>query len=189
MERSLAAQSRTQLRIADLASRKPTDFDITPDAALRDTIAKELGILGLKKLRFAGQIVPAGKRDWTLTAQMGATVVQACVVSLEPVTTRIDETVERIYTDDVPVIDAAEVEMPEDDRVEALPETIDLIDVMREALSLALPLFPRVEGAELGQVMHTEPGKTPMTDDEAKPFAGLGALRDQLAKKDDDAGS
>ena len=31
-------------------------------------------------------------------------------------------------------------------------------------------------------------GVAPMTDDDAKPFAGLGALRDQLAKDEDDSG-
>jgi len=85
MERSLAAQSLTHLRFADLANRKPTTFEITPDAEQRNQIAAELAILGIKKLRFEGQISPAGKRDWDLSADLGATIVQACVVSLEPV--------------------------------------------------------------------------------------------------------
>lgn len=185
MERSLAAQSRTLLRIADLANRKPTDFDITPDASQRAKIAMDLGILGIKKLRLSGHITPSSKRDWELSADLGATIAQACVVTLDPVTTRIDEKIMRIYSADFAFSDAAEVEMPEDDRVEPLPETVDLIEVLTEALSLSLPQFPRTEGAELEQTAYTEPGKTPMSDDEAKPFAGLGALRAALEKKDD----
>ena len=78
--------------------------------------------------------------------------------------------------------EGAEVEMPEDDSIEPLPATLDLGAVMIEALSLALPTFPRAAGAELGQVLATRAGIAPMTDEDAKPFAGLGALRDKLAK-------
>lgn len=182
----MAAQPRTTLRLSDLANRKPTTFEITPDAGSRAQIAADLGIVGIKKLRFAGQISPTGKRDWDLTADLGATVVQDCVVTLDPVTTRLDEQVHRIYAADFEISDAAEVEMPEDERVEPLPDAIDLMAVMSETLSLALPPFPRKDGASLDPVIHTEPGKEAMTDDDAKPFAGLGALRAALEKKDAD---
>lgn len=186
MERSLADQTRSQLRLADLANRKPTHFDLTPDANARTKIADALGIAGIKKLRFTGQIAPAGKRDWVLTAELGATVVQPCVITLDPVTSRVDEKIERRYLADYEEIAASEVEMPEDDTVEAAPETLDLNHVMTEALALALPPFPRSQGAELGQLVHTEAGKDAMTDDDAKPFAGLGALRDALQNKADE---
>ena len=53
-----------------------------------------------------------------------------------------------------------------------------------EALALALPDFPRAEGVELGPAVFTEPGATPMTDEAAKPLAGLADLRDRLKKND-----
>lgn len=175
---------KSHLRLADLATRKPTDFELVPTADERKAIAAELGILGVRKLRFAGALTPQGRQDWTLTADLGATVVQACVVTLEPVTTRIDEKLTRSYVADMPEIEAAEVEMPVEDTVEELPETLDLAQVMIEALALELPLYPRAEGAELPDAVFTQPGRAPMTDDDAKPFAGLGALRDRLEKKD-----
>lgn len=175
---------KSHLRLADLATRKPTEFALVPTADERKAIAAELGILGIRKLRFAGALAPRGRQDWTLTADLGATVVQECVVTLAPVTTRLDEKLTRNYVADLPEIEAAEVEMPEDDTVEALPETLDLAQVMIEALSLALPLYPRAEGAELSDAVFADPGVTPMTDDDTKPFAGLGALRESLEKKD-----
>jgi uncharacterized metal-binding protein YceD (DUF177 family) len=93
--------------------------------------------------------------------------------------------VRRVYARDFTYPDGAEAEMPEDDAVEPLPQTLDLGTVMVEALSLALPPFPRADGAELGQVLAAAAGVTPMTDDDAKPFAGLGALRDKLTKDDE----
>ena len=84
---------------------------------------------------------------------------------------------------DIPEIDAAELEMSQDDTIDPLPETLDLAQVMIEALSLALPPYPRSACAALGKIAVTAPGLTPMSDDDAKPFAGLGALRESLENK------
>ena len=170
------------LRLADLSNRKTARFTLTPSAAEREAVAAHLEILGIKKLTFSGEITPRGRGDWHLSGQLGATVVQACVATLAPVTSRIDEDVTRTYAADYQTPDGTEVEMPEDDTVDPLPAVLDLGAVMIEALSLALPAFPRAEGAEPVQVLSAEDGIAPMTDDDAKPFAGLGALRDKLAK-------
>ncbi|WP_366510955.1 DUF177 domain-containing protein [Yoonia sp.] len=180
----MAPLPQSLLRIADLATRRATDFDLTPTADERRAVADVLGIVGVKKLRFSGQLAPLDRTDWELTATLGATVVQDCVVTLAPVTTRIDEPLKRTYLAAMPAIEAAEVEMPDDDTIEALPATLDLAQVMIEALALALPLYPRADGADLGRAVFTQPGTAPMTDDDAKPFAGLGALRDSIGKKD-----
>ena len=86
---------------------------------------------------------------------------------------------------EIPEIDAAELEMSQDDTIDPLPEILDLAQVMIEALSLALPPYPRSKDAELGAIAVTAPGITPMTYDDAKPFAGLGALRESLEKKEE----
>ena len=171
------------IRIADLPARKPTGFDLTPDAATLTAIAADLDLSALKKLRFAGELTPMGRHDWRLTAHLGATVTQACIVTLAPVVTRIDEDVVRIYAAELPEFSAgSEVEMPEDDSVEPLTAAIDLGALMVESLALALPLYPRAEGAHLSQAIFTEPGAEPLTDEEARPFAGLKGLRDKLGK-------
>lgn len=181
------------LRVADLPTKKPSRFELVPDDATLRAIAEELGLQGLRKLRFKGEISADGKRDWRLTAQLGATVTQPCVVTLEPVTTRIEEPVERRFVAEIPEFgpsakksdeDEDGIEMPEDDTTELLGSHIDPAAVMLEALSLALPLYPRADDAALGETNFTEPGKDAMTDEDTKPFAGLAALRDQLGKKD-----
>lgn len=171
------------MRLADLPNRKPTSFTLTPTAEERAAVAAELGIQGIKKLRFEGTLAPLGKRDWRLEAALGATVVQDCVVTLDPVTSRIDEPVTRSYLSDLPEITTGETEMPEDDTQEQLPETLDLAEVMIEALSLALPPYPRSEGAALGEAVFAESGITPLRDEDTMPFAGLASLRESLEKK------
>lgn len=181
----MADLPRSQLRLADLATRRATAFTLEPSADERRAVAEALGITGVKKLRFAGQLEPVGRHDWRLQADLGATVVQDCVVTLDPVSTRIDETVTRSYLADLPEPEAGETEMPEDDTADPLPAVIDLVEVMIEALALALPLYPRAPGADLGDAVFAEPGIAPMTDEDAKPFAGLGSLRDAMNKKDE----
>ncbi len=183
MEAALAKLPTSHLRLADLATRRATPFELVPTAQERKAVADALGITGIKKLRFSGTLAPIGRTDWALSADLGATVVQDCVVTLDPVTTRIDEPVRRAYVAELPTIEAAEVEMPDDDTVEALPAAVDLGQVMIEALTLALPLYPRSDGADLGDAVFTEPGKAPLTDEDTKPFAGLANLRDSLEKK------
>jgi uncharacterized metal-binding protein YceD (DUF177 family) len=140
-----------------------------------------MGISGVKKLLFEGQLTPNGRGDWRLDATLGATVVQPCVVTLAPVTTRIDEKVTRRFLSRWSEPEAgSETEMPEDDTTEPLGSAIDPAAVMAEALALALPDYPRAEGADLGTAVFTEPGAEPLTDEAAKPFAGLADLKKKL---------
>lgn len=165
---------------ADLAKRTPKSFAVETDADTREEIALSLDISAIKKLRLEGTLKPFGKKDWQLEAKLGATAVQPCVVTLDPVTTRIDETVTRLYlaewNDPEP---DSEVEIPEDDS-EPLGTEIDLVAIMTEALSLALPPYPRADGAALGEAIYSAPGVQPMTDDDAKPFAGLAELKKNM---------
>lgn len=170
------------LRIADLSQNTPTPFELRPDSAQLDAMAQELDLLALRKLSFAGEIAAEGKRDWVLTGKLGATVVQPCVVTLEPVTTRIDVPVRRTYLANMPEPEGDEVEMPEDETLEPLGSVIDPAVVMAEALALSLPLYPRKEDAEPGDATFAAPGTTPLSDEDVKPFAGLAGLRDALKK-------
>lgn len=174
--------NHSSLRVADLPQNTPTAFELRPATQELETIRDELGLQGLRKLSFVGEIRTQGKRDWVLTGQLGATVIQPCVVTLDPVTTRIETPVRRVFLAEWIEPDEPEFEMSEDDETEALGLEIDPALVMREALALALPLYPRKDGAHLGDANYTEPGKQAMTDDDAKPFAGLAGLRDALKK-------
>jgi len=182
------ALPRQIVRLADPGQRGTHPFAVTPDAAARAAVAQHLGILEVRKLRFEGRLVPQGRRDWTLEAMLGATVVQECVVTLAPVVTRIDEPVTRRYLADLPEPAPGETEMPDDDSIEELPASLDLAAVMIEALSLALPPFPRAPDAGPVDLTVTEPGAAPLDAAAVRPFAGLAGLRDRLAGTDGDEG-
>ena len=167
--------------IATAGLNAALEFALKPQAEARGALARDLGIRGIKKLTFQGEILPDGARDLRLNGRLGATVVQDCVVTGEPVTTRIDEDVARRYLADYTDPEGDEAEMPEDDTAEALPATLDLTAVMAEALALALPPWPRAAHVDPVDITVTEPGKTPLSDADLKPFAGLKNLRDSLS--------
>jgi uncharacterized metal-binding protein YceD (DUF177 family) len=171
-----------------LPRNAPLPVTLEPDAEARRAAADLLGLQALRKLRLTGELVPEGGADWRLEARLGATVVQPCVVTLAPVTTRIDIDITRRYSAAHVEPEADEAEMPEDDTTEALPERLDLTAVMLEALALALPDYPRAEGVELAERHFAAPGVAPMTDADAKPLAGLAALRDRLKTGGDPPG-
>ncbi|MEL7345020.1 MAG: YceD family protein, partial [Pseudomonadota bacterium] len=110
-----------------------------------------------------------------------------CVATLAPVTTRVEDSVTRSYLADFDEPEGGgDVEMPEDETVEGLPVDLDLGAVMAESLALAIPAYPRAQGANPVAAQISEPGIAPLTDDDVKPFAGLAGLRDQLTEDKDD---
>ena len=164
------------LLTAQLLRRKHTSVTFAPDAAARAAIAAALDLSDLPSFRMTGEVVPAGKHDLQLSAMITARVVQPCSVTLVPVETRINEPVLRRYLADFQTPDSSEVEMPEDDTSDPLTDSIDVAAVAIEALALALPLYPRSPGADLGEAVFAAPGAAPLRDADLRPFAGLAGL-------------
>lgn len=184
-DNSLAANPFSEEhKAASLSSRKPTRFDLAPSAQVRAAVAAYLGITAIKKLRFVGAISPKGRHDFSLEAVLEAVVEQPCAISLEPVVTTLREDVLRVYLARWEHPTGEELEVPDDDTTEALGEAIDLGHVAVEALSLALPPFPRAPGAVLEVAEFSAPGTAPLRDTDLKPFAGLAALKAKLENPD-----
>jgi uncharacterized metal-binding protein YceD (DUF177 family) len=180
-----ASAAPVRFRTGALSPRKPTRFRFLPDAPARAALAEDLDLLALHALELVGEIRPVGRDELVLEARLTARADQACGITLAPVPAVIDEPVRRRYVAGLSTPEGDEVEMPEDDTTEPMPEVIDLSDIAAEALALALPLFPRAPGAEFGQTLHAEDGVTPLSDADLKPFAGLQGLAAKLAAKGD----
>jgi Large ribosomal RNA subunit accumulation protein YceD len=168
-------------QLADLAE---LPVDIAPTEAEAAAVARLLGARAVRKLRLRGRLAPLPGGGWRLEATLGATVVQTCVVSLDPVTTRVDQRVTRTWLPQTALPETAVagaelvVDPEEDDEIEPLGARIDLGLVAIEALALALPAYPRKPGARLGPTAAA--GLDP--EDEPRPFAALAALRGKLGK-------
>ena len=170
-------------RVTALSPRKPTRFDIVASAAQRLALAQELGLTKVESLTFKGEIRPSGRNDYSVIADLTARIVQPCSISLQPVRTEVSEAVHLKYLADFVVPEGDEIEMAADKTVDALPDVIDAGLIATEALVLAIPLYPRAPGVELGEATFTEPGLKPLDDADLKPFAGLAGLKARLEGK------
>lgn len=176
------ALPRMPFRVAALPTRKPTRFAFRPNAPERKAMADALGLIDLPGFSFVGQLQPDGRHDFRLTAEMTADVVQPCVITLAPVPAHLKDESSRHYLADYTDPEEVEAEIPEDD-TEPLPEEIDIVQVALEALTLALPPFPRAAGAELGEAVFGPPGQEPLRQADLNPFAGLASLAQKLKDK------
>lgn len=174
----------TRFRTGGLSPRKPTRFSYRPEAKDRAALATDLDLLGLSALELTGEIRPAGRDELLLEARLTARADQPCSVTLVPVPAVIDEPVRRRYVAGLDLPEADEVEMPEDDTIEPMPEVIDLAEIAAEALALALPLYPRAPGVEFAQALHAGDGVAPLSDTDVKPFSALQGLAEQLKAKE-----
>src|SRR5262245_56338359 len=84
------------IELRQLRELEAFDFDISPSAEEAAAVATLLSARSVRKLRFAGQLARTAGGGWQLAAELGATVVQTCVVTLDPVTTRVDQPVRRL---------------------------------------------------------------------------------------------
>jgi len=160
------------LRVAALAARKPTRFTFRPSEPERAAIAAALDLIELRALTLIGELTPEGRRDYCMTAQLAAEVVQPCSISLVPVPASISEPIKRRYQADYEEDVGEEVEVSTEEN-EPLPEEIDIAAVAIEALALALPQYPRAPGATLGEAVFAAPGTTPLRQADLNPFASL----------------
>ncbi|MDO5705144.1 MAG: DUF177 domain-containing protein [Paracoccus sp. (in: a-proteobacteria)] len=159
-----------RLRVAHLNPRGANDFDLRPDAAQREGIAADLGLLGLPALRMTGEVRAEGADAWLVTATINARVIQPCVVTLDPVETAVSDNLRILFSPHAATPVEGEIQIPDDD-IEPLGQYIDLAAILTEALSLALPLYPRAPGAALDAAPDE-----PADEDRRRPFANLSDL-------------
>jgi uncharacterized metal-binding protein YceD (DUF177 family) len=175
---SSALQFSRPIEVARLKGTIGQDFDLAPDAAEINDLTVLFAANRLSKVRFKGTIRPFGKSEWEMSGHLGATVVQPCVVTLAPVTTRIETDVHRLFVREIIVGEDVEIDPEDDVDLELLGPIIDLGLIATEELALAIPEYPRAPGADLESVIGDQLGDAAKSD---KPFDALKSLRDRLS--------
>ncbi len=163
-----------------------TALEIAPSDSERAALAKRFGFLGLPIFtarvtvdrRIGGQIVVEGR--------LRGRIVQACVLTLDPVTQDVDETFRIVFkpdmTDDRDPESGEAVLNSQADAPEPLSgNMLDIGEIVAEQLSLAADPYPRRPGAKLEDVLPKprHGGRKGQPEQRRHPFAGLAALRDK----------
>jgi uncharacterized metal-binding protein YceD (DUF177 family) len=126
--------------------------ELVATAAERAALARRLGVMALDQLVATVEVRPLGDGLVRVAARLRATLTQECVVTLEPVVDRIEDTFAVLYgpaaaaagaTGEVVVSPEPEVGPPEP--IEH--GEIDLGEAVAQQLALAIDPYPRAPGA------------------------------------------
>jgi uncharacterized metal-binding protein YceD (DUF177 family) len=161
---------------------------VAADADERRALADRFGLAALHRLAATVTIRPlgGGGRGVTRTEVTGtleAEVEQTCVVTLQPLSRTVQETIRVRFSDEAgsdgpePALDfdpAAEDDPPDP----IIDGDIDLGEVLAEALGLALDPHPRADGAVFETSAWTgAPGPHEKEGKAGSPFAALAAIK------------
>ena len=176
------------VRFSEINQSKPFDFHLILSNQKGSELIKRLDLLSIKKVSLVGKLSPLSINEWSLKAKLRATVKQKCVISFKPVQTIVCEPINRTFSSSAlqntfEADDDGVSPVIFDDTLQELNDHIDLAEIIFEELTLILPHYPKIEGAELGYYSVTEPGAKPLTDENIKPFAQLSKLKDKLSNK------
>ena len=174
-------------RIVDLDRMGPggAALEIGPSESERASLAKRFGFLGLPAFsarvtvdrRAGGQVVVEGR--------LRGRIVQACVLTLDPVTQDLDDAFRIVFKQDMaddldPESGEAVLNSQADAPEPLVGNVLDVGEIVAEQLSLAVDPYPRRPGAKLEDVLpKPRQGGRKGPPERRHPFAGLAALRDK----------
>ena len=161
--------------------------DVQASEAERSAVASLAGLRDLPQLGASFDLTPAGAGRIRVHGRISAQAGQTCVVTLEPLTSEIDEEVDVIFSDEPQPVAAAGPDEDEGALADDPPEpivngAIDLGALATEFLMLGLDPYPRKQGVVF------EPVIAPV-DPADHPFAALKALKDPQSTDKPKSGS
>jgi uncharacterized metal-binding protein YceD (DUF177 family) len=157
----------------------PSQVEIEADAAERAALAERFGLVSLERLSAKFSLRRLRKDLIRVKGKVSAALVQACVVTLEPLPAEIAEEFELDFTEETGrQADELDLDAEAADGPEPLdgPE-IDLGEIAAEQLGLAIDPYPRKAGAEVPAEWAGEPDPEPAPAEKVNPFAELGKLK------------
>lgn len=158
--------------IPEAVANGPLRRTVEATEAEREALARRFGLEALDDLRATFDLVEVDGGA-AVTGEVTADVVQACVISLEPVRAHIRANVDVVFLPEVPQVESdADEEATDGDLPERLPDDgiVDLGELAAQYMALALDPYPRHPDAVL-------PGSTAAGEAPAGPFAALAALK------------
>ena len=147
----------------------------------RADLARRFDLIALDSLT-AGFTLKRVRRDLVrVKGRVSADLVQACVVTLDPLPARIDERFEVDFLEgEQPAVADLELDAEAAEAPEPAPNGwIDLGELAAEQLGLALDPYPRKPDAEVPGEWKAEPAAEPPAAERINPFATLEKLRDK----------
>ena len=173
-------QSSDQMRLIAVSqvTDGPVEMVIDATKSERKKLAEVFELVEFKNLRASLHLVsPDAGVTIHLSGQVEAELVQSCVISLEPVTSRIEATLERIYSDQEKPDDSIDItiELDADEPFEPFSgDSINVWQAIVEQLALEIDPFPRAPGVEFSGLLGGNSGDN---EEPSGHFAALSKLK------------
>jgi uncharacterized metal-binding protein YceD (DUF177 family) len=174
-----------RFRIERLHQREDVEVTIEADATERAALASIDGLQRVDRLAAHFRVSPLGPQGARVRGEVTASVIQTCVVSLEPIEAEVHETVDLRFAPDAdvaaaeaawklaledPATDLEHLEEPPDPIVDG---ELDLGVIAAEFLALGLDPYPKKPDAKL----EYDAGDSRDEGDTVSPFAALQRLK------------
>jgi uncharacterized metal-binding protein YceD (DUF177 family) len=142
--------------------------DLFADAAVRDSVAQLAGLRALPRLEASFDLNRRGE-GVAVRGEVRARVGQTCVVTLEPIESDVQETIDLLFMPIEKGADAAAARQKGEPPEPLENGVVDLGAIAVEFLVLGLDPYPRKPGVEFSRPENADKG--------AHPFAALAALK------------
>ena len=179
MTQNLVPQAEfSRLIAADQIGPQETEREIVANAAERARLVERFGLLALDRLTATLNLKRGRGGLIEVRGRFEAEVVQACVVTLEPVRSRVSESFTVAFgTGSRAVVGAVVIGLEDEDPPEELIDgRIDLGELVAQQLAVALDPYPHAPGA--GEPVEGSGQEDSGAEKTASPFAALAQLRE-----------
>ena len=165
---------------------RPATYRLKANEAERAALARRFELISLDRFEATVTLKREPGDAVRFDGEIEAELVQACVVTTEPVPAKITDRFTLIYRSDIDeaTADQMALDNPEDEIIEPLiGDSIDIGEAVAQQLSVAMDPYPRAVGAQSSTAAVKATGGE---DDEAgapmarrNPFDALAALKKQ----------
>jgi uncharacterized metal-binding protein YceD (DUF177 family) len=169
-----------------LGFNKPAVYNLTANESERAALAKRFDLVSLDRFVATVTLKREPGDAVRLDGRIEADLVQACVVTTEPVPDHIIDLFTLIYRPDIDeaTADQMALDNPEDEIIEPLiGDSIDIGEAVAQQLSVAMDPYPRAVGAQSSaaamkiDLVEDDEAGAPMA--RRNPFDALAVLKKQ----------
>jgi uncharacterized metal-binding protein YceD (DUF177 family) len=151
--------------------------EISADASARAEIAKIANVLAVHQLNATFELARHGSDGLRVVGKIGATLEQQCVLTLEPMQSNVEETIDLVFSPRA-LSQGEDTAQAEHEPAEILQDgVVDLGAIATEFLLLGIDPYPRKPGAVFAAPAENESTRN-------RPFAALAALKKGLRGPD-----
>tara|TARA_X000001036_G_C20476692_1_gene723907 strand:+ start:301 stop:681 length:381 start_codon:yes stop_codon:yes gene_type:complete len=122
--------------------------------------------------------MPSKNQIYELRASLKATFIQNCIITLDPIKTKIEREVNLLFYEQKLERRKKNISIDIDTLdMEPIQKELNIGDAMLEVLSLEVPLYPKKENLDFDGVTATASGLKPLDRTSDNPFISLEKLR------------